>query len=126
MNRIKNKHRISLSRSDSETIISSLGGSSFSLELLSLGEARNSALSKHSRKAHIKNVTIELLSLVAGTTESLEVDPSLVQSWQPVSPAPAIKITQKRGSDSWLTDTGLRLRICLWPPLMCWIVNMHH
>lgn len=76
------KEGIPLARSDNATIMFLL---SFSLEPLSLGETRDPALSKHSRKAHIKNMTAELLSHVAVTREHLEVSLSLIQSGKPVS-----------------------------------------
>lgn len=78
------KEGIPLARSDNATIIFLL---SFSLEPLSLGETRDPAFSTHSRKAHIKYMTAELLSHVAVTREHLEVSLSLIQSGKPVSPS---------------------------------------
>lgn len=72
---------ISLSRLDNEAIMFPLGGEgplSFSLELHSLEGIRDLALSKHSRKIHIKKMTVELLSLVVVTKEILGMYPSLV------------------------------------------------
>lgn len=114
------KEEIPLARSDNATIMFCL---SFSLEPLSLGETRDPALSKHSRKAHIKNTTVELLSHVAVAREHLEVHLSLIQSGEPVIPSHSYqnhsaKRTQILGSQT--RTSSLR------PPLMCWIISMCH
>lgn len=64
---------------------------------------------------------VELLSLVAVARECLEVYPSLVQSWQHVSPRHSYKNHSAKRTQilAWLSDTGFELLMCSQPPIMC-------
>lgn len=71
-------------------------------------------------------MTVEHLGLAVVTKESLEMYPSLVQSWQAISHSNSYQSQQRQHQILGSEDTDLELMVCLQLPPICWTVNMYH